>query len=65
LLFCDVFLLAQKSSEEKLETALKSKSFFKEQLARAVREINRIKDEHQHHVQMQIKHKQEELRDMR
>lgn len=48
-----------------METALKSKSFFKQQLARAVREINRIKDEHQHHIQMQIKHKKEELRDMR
>jgi centrosomal protein CEP120 len=64
-MLCYVFLLAQKSSEEKLESALKSKSFFKEQWARAVREVNRIKDEHQHHIQMQIKHKKEELRDMR
>jgi centrosomal protein CEP120 len=58
-------LLAQKTSEEKLESALKSKSFFKEQWARAIREINRIKDEHQQHIQMQIKDKEEKLKDMR
>jgi centrosomal protein CEP120 len=58
-------LLGQKSSEEKLESALKAKSFFKEQWVRAVREINRMKNEHQQHIQIQIKHNKEELKDIR
>ncbi|PNF32420.1 hypothetical protein B7P43_G04890 [Cryptotermes secundus] len=57
-------LSLKKSSEEKLESALKSKSFFKEQWANAVREINHIKNEHQQHVQIQIKHNKEELKDI-
>jgi centrosomal protein CEP120 len=50
--------------EEKLETALESKSFFKEKWVRALREINRIKDEHERATEIQIKHKEEELRNL-
>jgi centrosomal protein CEP120 len=50
--------------EEKLESALKSKSFFKEQWARALREINHIKNEYQQNIQIQIKHNKEELRNL-
>lgn len=57
-------LLWQKSMEEKLEAALQSKAFFKEKWARAVREINCIKNEHERAIQIQIKHNEEELRNL-
>ncbi|XP_021933732.1 centrosomal protein of 120 kDa-like isoform X3 [Zootermopsis nevadensis] len=61
----DLSLLQElKSTEEKLESALKAKSFFKEQWARAFREINHLKNEHQQDIQIQIKHNKEELRDL-
>ncbi|KAJ4441085.1 hypothetical protein ANN_10935 [Periplaneta americana] len=50
--------------EEKLEVTCKSKSFFKEQWARAVREILRLKCEHRKEIQIQIKHNKEELRNL-
>jgi centrosomal protein CEP120 len=50
--------------EEKLEAALQSKAFFKEKWARAVREINRIKREHEQVLMIQIKHNEEELRNL-
>ncbi|PSN46071.1 hypothetical protein C0J52_02285 [Blattella germanica] len=50
-----------KSMEEKLESALKSKSFFKEQWTRAVRELHRFKTENHEAIQIQIKHNKEDL----
>nr|CAD7455950.1 unnamed protein product [Timema tahoe] len=50
--------------EEKLEAAVKSKSFFKEQWARAVREIHRIKSEKQHAIQIHIRDSKEQLKNL-
>ncbi|XP_075235719.1 centrosomal protein of 120 kDa-like [Lycorma delicatula] len=50
-----------KAVEEKLEAALESKIFFKEQWGKAVREIHRLKKEHQHSIQAQIQREREEL----
>ena len=54
-----------KSLEEKLTNAQKSKSFFKEQWGKAVREIHRMKMEHQQAVEMQIKSSKEELKNFK
>jgi hypothetical protein len=54
----------QKSIEEKLESALKSKTYFKEQWARTVREINCIRNEHQQNIHIQSKRDKEELRNV-
>jgi hypothetical protein len=57
-------LLWQKSMEQKLEAALQSKAFFKEKWARAVQEINCIKNEHKKAIQIQMKHNEEELQNL-
>ncbi|XP_006569065.1 centrosomal protein of 120 kDa isoform X2 [Apis mellifera] len=53
-----------KTLEEKLQNAQENKSFFKEQWAKAVREIHRIKMEHQQAIQIQIKNSKEELQNL-
>ncbi|XP_076236826.1 rha [Calliopsis andreniformis] len=53
-----------KTLEEKLQNALDSKSFFKEEWAKAVREIHRMKKEHQQAIQVQIKNSKEELENL-
>ncbi|XP_076760519.1 rha isoform X2 [Xylocopa sonorina] len=53
-----------KTLEEKLQHAQETKSFFKEQWAKAVREIHRMKTEHQKAIQVQIKNSKEELRNL-
>ncbi|OAD61183.1 hypothetical protein WN48_00502 [Eufriesea mexicana] len=53
-----------KTLEEKLQNAQESKSFFKEQWAKAVREIHHIKMEHQQAIQVQIKNSKEELQNL-
>ncbi|XP_012256855.2 centrosomal protein of 120 kDa-like [Athalia rosae] len=53
-----------KRMEEKLNSALKSKSFFKEQWGKAVREIHRMKMEHQQAVEVHIKNSKEELKNI-
>jgi len=50
--------------EQKLEAALQSKAFFKEKWARAVQEINRLKNEHEQAIQIQMKRNEEELRNL-
>jgi phage FluMu protein Com len=50
--------------EQKLEAALQSKAFFKEKCARAVQEINRMKNEHEQAMQIQMKRNEEELRNL-
>ncbi|XP_029165522.1 centrosomal protein of 120 kDa-like isoform X2 [Nylanderia fulva] len=50
--------------EEKLDNAQKGKSFFKEQWGKAVREIHKMKVEHQHAMQVQIKNSKEELKNV-
>jgi len=50
--------------EQKLEAALQSKAFFKEKLARAVQEVNHLKNEHEQAIQIQMKHNEEELRNL-
>lgn len=53
-----------KTLEEKLQNALESKSFFKEQWARAVREMHRMKIEYQQAIHVQIKNSKEELENL-
>lgn len=53
-----------KGMEEKLNNVQKSKSFFKEQWGKAVREIHRMKMEHQQAVEVQIKNSKEELKNI-
>ncbi|XP_053999274.1 centrosomal protein of 120 kDa isoform X2 [Hylaeus anthracinus] len=53
-----------KTLEAKLQNVLESKSFFKEQWAKAVREIHRMKMEHQQAIQVQIKNSKEELQNL-
>ncbi|XP_076176047.1 rha isoform X3 [Ptiloglossa arizonensis] len=53
-----------KTLEEKLQNAHENKSFFKEQWAKAVREIHRMKMEHQQAIQVQIKNSKEELQNL-
>ncbi|XP_017796399.1 PREDICTED: LOW QUALITY PROTEIN: centrosomal protein of 120 kDa-like [Habropoda laboriosa] len=53
-----------KTLEEKLQNAQENKSFFKEQWRNAVREIHRMKMEHQQAVQVQIKNSKEELQNL-
>ncbi|KAG7198473.1 hypothetical protein KM043_005854 [Ampulex compressa] len=53
-----------KTLEEKLHSAQNSKSFFKEQWAKAVREIHRMKIEHQQAIELQIKNSKEELQNI-
>lgn len=50
-----------KGMEEKLNNVQRSKSFFKEQWGKAVREIHRMKIEHQQAVKVHIKNSKEEL----
>lgn len=50
--------------EQKLEAALQSKAFFKEKWARADLEVNRLKNEHEQAIQIQMKHNKEELRNL-
>lgn len=50
--------------EEKLDNAQKGKSFFKEQWGKAVREIHKMKVEHQQTMQVQIKNSKEELKNV-
>ncbi|KAF3429867.1 hypothetical protein E2986_10034 [Frieseomelitta varia] len=50
-----------KTLEEKLQNAQENKSFFKEQWAKAVREIHRMRIEYQQAMQVQIKNSKEEL----
>ncbi|EFN84539.1 Centrosomal protein of 120 kDa [Harpegnathos saltator] len=50
--------------EEKLNNAQKGKSFFKEQWGKAVREIHRMKVDHQQAMQVQIKNSKEELKNV-
>lgn len=53
-----------KTLEEKLQNAQESKSFFKQQWAKAVREIHLIKMEHQQAIQVQIKNSKEQLQNL-
>lgn len=53
-----------KNVEEKLDNAQKSKSFFKEQWSKAVKEIHRIKMENQEAIEFQIKSSKEELNNL-
>lgn len=48
-------LLLQKTTYEKLLEAQKSKAFFKDQWARALREVHRIKSDQQQNINVQIK----------
>ncbi|XP_015518371.2 centrosomal protein of 120 kDa isoform X1 [Neodiprion lecontei] len=53
-----------KGMEEKLNNTQKSKSFFKEQWGKAVREIHRMKMDHQQAVEVHIKNSKEELKNI-
>ncbi|KOX70862.1 hypothetical protein WN51_03289 [Melipona quadrifasciata] len=53
-----------KTLEEKLQNAQENKSFFKEQWAKAVREIHRMRMEYQQAMQVQIKNSKEELQNL-
>lgn len=53
-----------KTLEEKLHNAQQNKSFFKEQWAKAVREIHRMKMENQQAIQVQIKTSKEQLENL-
>ena len=53
-----------KTLEEKLQNTQESKSLFKERWAKAVREIHRMKMEHQQAIQVQIKNSKEELQNL-
>ncbi|XP_071449702.1 centrosomal protein of 120 kDa-like [Hetaerina americana] len=53
-----------KSLQEKLDISEKSKMFFKEQWAKAVRESHRLKTENQESLQIQIRHNKEELKQL-
>ena len=53
-----------KTLEEKLQNAQENKSFFKEQWAKAVREIHRMRMEYQQTMQVQIKNSKEELQNL-
>lgn len=57
-------LLWQKSMEQKLEAALQSKAFYKEKWAREVQQVNRLKNEHEQAIQIQMKYNEEELRNL-
>lgn len=50
--------------QEKLDNTQKGKSFFKEQWGKAVRELHRIKVDHQRAMQVQIKNSKEELKNV-
>ncbi|XP_044729721.1 centrosomal protein of 120 kDa-like, partial [Chrysoperla carnea] len=54
-------LQEQRALEEKLEASTKSKAFFKEEWGKAVREIHRMKAEHQKQLQTQIRLNKQEL----
>lgn len=51
-----------KGLERKLNSAQKSKTFFKEQWGKAVREIHKMKMEHRQAIEVQIKTSKEELK---
>ncbi|XP_008554487.1 centrosomal protein of 120 kDa-like [Microplitis demolitor] len=53
-----------KDLERKLNSAQKSKSFFKEQWGKAVREIHKMKMEHRQAIEVQIKNNKEELKNI-
>ena len=53
-----------KSLEEKLMNAQKSKSYFKEQWGKAMREIHMMKMENQQAIELQIKSSKEELKNI-
>lgn len=53
-----------KNLEEQLDKAQKSKSFFKEQWSKAVKEIHKIKMENQQALECQIKCDKEELNNL-
>ncbi|XP_063980873.1 centrosomal protein of 120 kDa isoform X2 [Diachasmimorpha longicaudata] len=53
-----------KSLEYKFNNAMKSKTFFKEQWGKAVREIHKLKMEHQQALEVQIKSSREELKNI-
>lgn len=53
-----------KTLEEKLQNAQENKSFFKEQWAKAVREIHRMRMEYQQTMQVQIKNSKEKLQNL-
>lgn len=50
--------------QEELDNAHKSKSFFKEQWGKAVREIHRMKMDNQRAMEVQIKNSKEELKNV-
>jgi len=50
--------------EQKLEAALQSKAFYKEKWAREVQQVNRLKNEHEQAIQIQMKYNEEELRNL-
>lgn len=54
-----------KDLERKLNSAQKSKSFFKEQWGKAVREIHKMKMEHRQAIEVQIKNNKEELKNIK
>ncbi|KAG8226727.1 hypothetical protein J437_LFUL004377 [Ladona fulva] len=53
-----------KSLQENLDISDKSKAFFKQQWAKAVREIHQLKTENQESLQLWIKHNKEELKQL-
>ncbi|XP_074095318.1 rha [Cotesia typhae] len=53
-----------KDLERKLNSAQKSKSFFKELWGKAVREIHKMKMEHRQAIEVQIKNNKEELKNI-
>ncbi|XP_015109878.1 centrosomal protein of 120 kDa isoform X2 [Diachasma alloeum] len=57
-------LQQMQSLEDKFESTMKSKTFFKEQWGKAVREIHKLKMEHQQALEVQIKSSREELKNI-
>ncbi|KAK2575418.1 hypothetical protein KPH14_008330 [Odynerus spinipes] len=53
-----------KTLEEKYNNAQRNKAFFKEEWGKAVREIHRMKREHQQTIEIQIKNSKEELKNL-
>ncbi|KAF7401559.1 hypothetical protein HZH68_007379 [Vespula germanica] len=53
-----------KTLEEKYNNAQHNKTFFKEEWGKAVREIHRMKREHQQTIEIQIKNSKEELKNL-
>ncbi|PSN31306.1 hypothetical protein C0J52_14631 [Blattella germanica] len=57
-------LRENKATEEKLEAALKSKSFFKEQWATAVRQLHHYKADSQQAIEIQIRKNKEDMENL-